>query len=113
MSHSATHTNVAVIGSLNLDTILSVPHFPESGATVAATSWESRYGGKGANQAIAASRQGADVSLIGCVGDDASGRAYLGYLSEQGINVDGVQPLDSVQTGRAYVCVDPYGKNTI
>jgi ribokinase len=113
MPESATLTNVAVIGSLNLDTILSVPHIAETGATVAATSWESRYGGKGANQAVAACRQGAHVSLIGCVGEDAGGRACLAYLAEQGINVEGVQPLESVQTGRAYVCVDPQGRNTI
>ncbi len=105
--------HVAVIGSLNLDTMLSVPHFAQPGATVAATGWESRYGGKGANQAIAASRQGATVSLIGCVGDDGSGRAYRGYLSEQGIAADAVQPLESVQTGRAYICVTPQGINTI
>jgi ribokinase len=113
MSESATTPNVAVVGSLNLDTMLSVPHFADPGSTVAATSWESRYGGKGANQAIAASRQGATVSLIGCVGDDAGGRAFRDYLSQQGINVSGVQPLEGVQTGRAYVCVEPKGKNSI
>lgn len=113
MSETVTTPTVAVVGSLNLDTILSVPNFPEPGATVAATAWESRFGGKGANQAIAASRQGGIVSLIGCVGDDASGQAYLNYLMQQGINVTGVQPLESVQTGRAYVCVKPQGMNTI
>lgn len=113
MPETATSPRIAVVGSLNLDTLLSVPHIVQSGATVAATSWESRYGGKGANQAIAASRQGAHVSLIGCVGDDASGRAYRAYLTEQGLDVEGVQPLESVQTGRAYVCVTPQGMNTI
>jgi ribokinase len=113
MPESDVPTNIAVIGSLNMDTILCVPHFAEIGATVAASSWESRYGGKGANQAIAACRQGAHVSLVGCVGDDAGGRACLAYLAEQGINVEGVQPLEGVQTGRAYVCVDPQGRNTI
>lgn len=113
MSTSSPPPNIAVVGSLNLDTMLSVPHFAQPGATVAATSWESRYGGKGANQALAASRQGGAVSLIGCVGDDASGRAYLDYLRQQGIHVEGVQRLESVQTGRAYVCVDPKGTNTI
>jgi ribokinase len=113
MSQNPASPNVAVVGSLNLDTILTVPHIAEPGSTVAATSWESRFGGKGANQAIAASRQGATVSLIGCVGSDASGRAYRDYLSSQSIDVTGLQPLDSVQTGRAYVCVDPQGTNTI
>jgi ribokinase len=113
MSDSSSCPIVTVIGSLNLDTILSVPCIAQPGATVAATSWESRYGGKGANQAIAACRQGAQVNLIGCVGEDAGGRACRAYLAEQGINVDGVQRLESVQTGRAYVCVDPKGTNTI
>ncbi|OAI58068.1 hypothetical protein AYO49_01435 [Verrucomicrobiaceae bacterium SCGC AG-212-N21] len=113
MSEDSATPSVAVVGSLNLDTLLTVPYFAEPGSTVAATSWESRFGGKGANQAIAASRQGATVSLIGCVGSDASGRAYREYLEKQNINTLGLHPLDGVQTGRAYVCVDGKGQNTI
>src|SRR4029079_16692828 len=98
MPASSIIPHIAVIGSLNLDTLLSVPQLAQSGATVAATAWESRYGGEGGHHALAASRQGAIVSLIGCVGDDASGRAYVGYLAEQEIHVEGVQPMESVQT---------------
>lgn len=113
MTETVATPTVAVIGSLNLDTILNVPRFPEPGQTVAADAWESRYGGKGANQAIAASRQGGIVSLIGCVGDDAGGQAYLNYLMHQGLNVTTVIPVPEVQTGRAYICVKPDGENTI
>jgi ribokinase len=104
---------IAVVGSLNMDTLLSVSQFPEPGETVSATGWDSRYGGKGANQAVAAARQGGTVSLIGCVGADAGGMAYVEHLMSQGISVSGVQPLHDVQTGRAYISVNPQGQNTI
>lgn len=113
MPESSATPSVAVIGSLNLDTMLHVPHLPQPGATVMTSGWEARYGGKGANQALAAMRQGAEVSLIGCVGDDPVGSAYVTSLHEQGLNVLGIQPLQETQTGRAYVCVDPQGQNTI
>ena len=105
--------NITVVGSLNLDTLLNVPHFPEPGSTVLCTGWDARYGGKGANQAIAASRQGAEVSIIGCVGDDPVGSAYVNSLIEQNVGVSGIQPLQQTQTGRAYVCINADGQNTI
>ena len=113
MPETAAPPHIAVVGSLNLDTLLTVPCLPEAGATVLCTGWDARYGGKGANQAVAASRQGAAVSIIGCVGDDAVGGAYVEHLLQQGINAEGIQPLQSTQTGRAYVCINPAGQNTI
>ncbi|HSJ02330.1 MAG TPA: ribokinase [Verrucomicrobium sp.] len=104
---------ITVVGSLNIDTQLSVPQLPEFGSTVAATGMSSSYGGKGANQALAACRQGATVSLIGAVGNDAGGLAYQDYLMAQGINVSAVQPYEDTPTGRAYICVNPAGENTI
>jgi ribokinase len=98
---------------LNIDTQLTVPQFPEPGATVAAGAMSNCYGGKGANQALAACRQGATVHLIGSVGNDAGGMAYLEYLLAQGVNVAGVQPYEDTPTGRAYICVNPEGQNTI
>ena len=97
--------SVVVIGSLNVDTLLNVPWFPEVGATVAATGFERRYGGKGANQALAAARQGATASLIGCVGDDGKGPAYMDYLESSGLNIQGVNNLADVETGAAYISV--------
>jgi ribokinase len=96
-----------------VDTILSVPHLPEAGNTVAATGWETRYGGKGANQALAACRQGGIVSLIGCVGADDYGQAYLNYLASEGLNVTGVLQRADAPTGSAYVLVNPSGENSI
>lgn len=113
MSEPSSTPHIAVVGSLNLDTLLTVPKFAEPGATVLCTGWDARYGGKGANQAIAARRQGGTVSMIGCVGDDAVGTAYVDNLMQQGINAGGLQPLQATQTGRAYVCINPEGQNSI
>lgn len=113
MSDTVPNPAIAVVGSLNIDTQLSVPQLPESGTTVSASNMSSCYGGKGANQAVAACRQGASVSLIGSVGTDAGGSAYLEYLVAQGIDVSAVQPYEDTPTGRAYICVNPAGQNTI
>jgi ribokinase len=113
MSDTVPNPVIAVVGSLNIDTQLSVPQFPETGTTVAASSMSSCYGGKGANQAVAACRQGGSVNLIGSVGTDAGGTAYLEYLAAQGIDVSAVQPYEDTPTGRAYICVNPSGHNTI
>ena len=71
---------VTVVGSLNIDYIASVQRLPSAGETVPAIAFIRRFGGKGANQALAAARQGAVVNMIGCVGDDADGRAYRQQL---------------------------------
>ena len=105
--------SVVVVGSLNVDTLLNVPWLPEVGATVAASGLERRYGGKGANQALAALRQGAYTSLIGCVGDDGKGPAYMDYLESSGLNIAGVNNLADLETGSAYITVGPSGQNTI
>ncbi len=104
---------IAVVGSLNVDTLLFVPHLPEAGNTVPATSWETRYGGKGANQALAACRQGGIASLVGCVGDDTYGPAYLEYLAGEGLNVTGVVQRAATATGSAFVLVNPQGENSV
>lgn len=71
---------MVVIGSLNLDLIANVEQLPRAGEAVVASLLIRRFGGKGANQAIAAARQGATVHLIGCLGDDRGGRDYRSYL---------------------------------
>jgi len=113
MKLPATTPTIAVVGSLNLDTIVSVPHLPQAGGTVTAEGWEMRYGGKGANQALAACRQGAIVSMIGCVGNDSYGPAYLDYLMSQGMNVTGISTRIDCGTGSALVYVNPEGENSI
>lgn len=104
---------IAVVGSLNLDTLVSVPNLPQPGGTVTAEGWEMRYGGKGANQAVAACRQGASVSMIGCVGNDAYGRPYLDRLTGMGMDVTGVILRDDCGSGSALVYVNPEGENSI
>lgn len=104
---------IVIVGSLNLDTLVTVPNLPQAGGTVTAQGWEMRYGGKGANQAVAACRQGAMVSMIGCVGNDAFGQPYLDYLTSQGVDVTGVNIREDAGTGSALVYVNPEGENSI
>lgn len=104
---------VAVVGSLNVDYIASVPHLPAGGETVAATKLIRRFGGKGANQAIAAARQGAKVSMIGCVGSDDEGLAYRTHLKAEGIDARGVSTAKNALTGTAMIAVDQRAENLI
>src|SRR5216117_3667546 len=100
------HPKIAVVGFLNIDLIASVERLPVAGQTVAATNFIRRFGGKGANQAVAAARQGAAVSLIGCVGDDAEGRAYRQRLRAEGLVTTGISTTSQALTGTALIAVD-------
>lgn len=104
---------VLVVGTLNVDLVWQVPVLPRPGQTILATAVERQFGGKGANQAVAAARQGAAVTLIGVVGDDAEGRCYRDYLIKQGIDVAGLAMMPGLPTGTAHVYVDPGGENLI
>lgn len=104
---------VLVVGSLNQDLRLSVPHHPTSGETVLAGPIERAFGGKGANQAIAAVRAGAPVSMIGVVGDDEPGNSYLARLSTYGVDTGSVCVHPDRPTGTAVICVDEAGENVI
>lgn len=104
---------VTVVGSLNLDYIASVEHLPAPGQTVPATDLITRYGGKGANQAVAAARQRTRAHLIGCVGDDDAGRGYCARLREAGIDPVSVRTMKHSATGTALIAVDRKAENTI
>jgi ribokinase len=104
---------VVVIGSLNIDYIASVERLPAPGETVPAIGLIQRFGGKGANQAVAAARQGAAVSMIGCVGADDNGRAYRQRLIAEGINVRGFSTTTQALTGTALIAVDRAAENMI
>ncbi|HXG47436.1 MAG TPA: ribokinase [Methylomirabilota bacterium] len=104
---------VLVVGSLNIDHILSVARLPRAGETVRGSGFGTRFGGKGANQAVAAARQGARVQMIGAVGDDASGHAYRRHLRRERIDIAGVRTLRGVPTGAAFITVDARGDNCI
>ena len=104
---------VVVVGSLNIDYIAAVEHLPAAGETVPATGLVQRFGGKGANQAVAAARQGARVSMIGCVGADDAGRAYCQRLRAEGIDATGVTATNRALTGTALIAVDQAAENSI
>ncbi|HWI57319.1 MAG TPA: ribokinase [Bacillota bacterium] len=104
---------VLIVGSLNIDYIAAVERLPAPGETVAATQLIQRFGGKGANQAIAAVRQRVPVSMLGCVGADDAGRAYCKRLRSEGINAAGISTTRRALTGTALIAVDQSAENTI
>ena len=101
----ATTALITVVGSLNVDLIADVPHLPKPGETVPAAGLTRRFGGKGANQALAAARQGARVTMIGCVGDDAEGRTYMDQLRREGVTVSTMKTARGISTGTAFIAV--------
>lgn len=104
---------VTVVGSLNIDLIASVDRLPAPGQTVPASRLIQRFGGKGANQAVAAARQGAFTRMIGCVGTDASGESYVARLNAEGIATDGIDRTARALTGTALIAVDGRAENLI
>lgn len=105
---------IVVVGSLNIDLIARVHRLPGPGETVAAHTLLRRFGGKGANQAVAAARQGAAVTMIGCVGNDADGAAYRKRLAgQEKINVRAISRIANEPTGTALIAVDGRGQNNI
>ncbi len=108
----STHPKIVVVGSLNVDHTLRVRRLPAAGETLRASGAHSCFGGKGANQALAAARAGGEVALIGCVGGDAFGDRYLQYLRDEGIRTDGITKV-AAPTGSAFIAVDDAGENTI
>lgn len=103
---------ITVIGSINLDLIANVPRLPEPGETVSGSSFASAPGGKGANQALAASRAGGDVRMIGAVGQDNFADQALQLLRQAGIDLAGVRDSHST-TGTALILVASNGENVI
>ncbi len=104
---------IVVFGSLNIDVVMPVGHFPKPGETVLCTTdYLSRPGGKGANQAIAAARAGAKVAMVGKVGDDSFGRRCISNLKHQNIWASGIGISDR-PTGCASIAVDMQGENTV
>ncbi|MGH2818428.1 MAG: ribokinase [Actinomycetota bacterium] len=105
--------SVAVVGSLNLDIVVSVDHHPRPGETVIGGPLFTNQGGKGANQAVAAARLGQQVALVGGVGDDDSGRNLLEALNREGVDATHVRVMEDEHSGSALIAVDPEGENTI
>lgn len=104
---------IVVLGSLNIDRIWTVAQLPSRGQTVLAQSTRTEFGGKGANQAVAAARQGAQVALMGMVGADGDGQRYRAHLGELRIDTSAVLVHAEAATGSAHVYVDGAGENLI
>ena len=103
---------IVVLGSLNVDLVARVDRLPAAGETLRAQDFAMVPGGKGANQALAARRAGADVRLFGCVGRDALAPVALTLLERDGVDLAGVAAVDQ-PTGTALIAVDAKGENTI
>ncbi|MEN7538581.1 ribokinase [Aurantiacibacter flavus] len=104
---------VAVVGSINVDLVLTVDALPSPGETVLASRSTRLPGGKGANQAVAAARFGATTRLTAAVGDDEGGQWMRQVLSSEGIDTSGVESLSGQDTGLATIAVDARGENQI
>jgi ribokinase len=104
---------IAVIGSVNLDIVAQAPKLPAPGETVTGAELHRFPGGKGANQALAARRLGAEVSLYACVGDDAAADEALALLREGAVDLTHCEVVSGVATGTALIAVAPGGENHI
>lgn len=110
---TGTDADVIVVGSINQDITARVPAIPAPGETVLGSSLTISAGGKGANQAVAAARLGASVTMVGRVGNDAAGHAMLDNLTSNGVDVSKVEYVLDVPTGTALISVDDAGENSI
>ncbi|WHY77149.1 ribokinase [Neobacillus sp. WH10] len=103
---------VTVIGSMNMDLVVKTAAIPKLGETVFGQSFSTLPGGKGANQAVACARLGADVKMVGCVGNDAFGTELIATLRNEGVNTSYVEPVPHCSTGIASINVQE-GDNSI
>ena len=103
---------ITVIGSINMDLVTKTNTIPKVGETVLGESFFTIPGGKGANQAVAAARLGAEVTMIGCVGDDAFGSELKNHLTAQGVAMENVKTIPETSTGIASITLSD-GDNSI
>jgi ribokinase len=113
MSNASGTLDLVVVGSINVDLVVHADTLPRPGETVSGSRFERFFGGKGANQAVAAARAGAKVGFAGAVGDDAFGTEARADLAAEGIDVAAVRTLPGVATGIAAIVVDAKGENQI
>lgn len=104
---------LTVLGSINADHVIQVPHFPQPGETLSGQNYHIVYGGKGANQAVAAARLGAKVDFIACIGEDKIGLEMKQAFQKDGINTDSIATIQSETTGIAMIQVADSGENSI
>lgn len=105
-------SNIVVVGSCNMDLVVEANKRPKAGETLMGNKLIVTYGGKGANQAVAASRLGADVKMVACVGEDIYGTQILENLKQNNINTDYVYKVKNISTGTAHIILAE-GDNSI
>lgn len=104
---------ITIVGSINLDTTIRTRQLPKPGETIHSKEMFTSGGGKGANQAIAAARNGGAVSFIGAVGNDPAGETLLELLRQDHVDITGIKKIDTARSGSAYVMVDDAAENSI
>lgn len=104
---------VLVVGSINVDLVVRAAQLPKPGQSVSGGVFARHQGGKGANQAVAAARAGATVTMVGAVGDDEYGRSALADLANGGVDVSRIAVMSGESTGLALIAVDELGANQI
>lgn len=105
--------NVCVVGSIRMDFVVHASRFARPGETVLGERFETHPGGKGAGQAVAASRMGAQVSLVGCIGEDDWGSQLRGVLTADGVDIHHVRTCERSHTGAGIITVVPGGEHMV
>jgi ribokinase len=108
---SPRHGRVVVVGSANIDHVMHLPRLPMVGETVSDGRYQLAWGGKGANQAVAAVRSGAPTALVAAVGDDPLSRSMVAEWAADGLDLRGLKRLADTPTGTAMVVVGAGGDN--
>ncbi len=104
---------IVVVGSINIDHVIRAARLPQPGETILGKDYQTFFGGKGANQAIAAARAGAHVTMIGKVGEDDPGKSARQNLEENGVTTSWVKTDSQTTTGMAMILVEEAGQNMI
>lgn len=104
---------LTVLGSINADHVISVPYFAKPGETLTGENYHIAFGGKGANQAVAAARLGANVAFIGCIGADGIGETMKNAFEKDGIDTANIHRIADEMTGMAFIQVAQSGENSI
>ncbi len=106
-------TKAIVVGSINVDFVVNTTRVPKAGETISGTDFKLVSGGKGANQAVAVSRLGANTQMVGCVGQDVFGELSLSTLKSENIDCSRILVSDEQPTGTAVIMVEENGENRI
>ena len=104
---------LTILGSINADHVISVPYFAKPGETLTGQNYQISYGGKGANQAVAAARLGAKVAFISCIGSDSIGETMKNVFVKEGIDTTYINTVPQEMTGMAFIQVAKSSENCI